>query len=137
MGKDKENVKLNSLMFLALDHGVDSVRAGGHLIPFVMTESKGKRSLNRFASERLEVGQEEARKFVSKSGDKTEMYALAYDGFVTIEGKKYDAIIVEAGQRGNKEATLIAQRYKPKKLLQKFEVIGNPALIGSNKNLLK
>ena len=47
------------LVFFALDHGVDSVRASsGPLIPFVVVEQDGKRELHRFATQRLEEGQQ-------------------------------------------------------------------------------
>ncbi len=44
-------IKLNDLMFLALDHAVDSVRETADLlIPFIMTEKDGdKRILTRMA----------------------------------------------------------------------------------------
>ncbi len=133
---DRQNIKLNNLMFLALDHGIDSIKAGGPLISFVITESKGKRNIKRFVTKRLEDGQKEATQFVSTSKSKIDRYALAYDGYVTIENKKYSAIIVRAGEHGDKESMLICQRYSPKKFLHKFEVIGNPAMIGNQKNLL-
>ena len=46
--------ELIDLAFAALDHGIDSVREGGSLIPFVMTESDEGRTLDRFASDLLE-----------------------------------------------------------------------------------
>src|SRR5262245_27754675 len=54
------------LCFLALDHGVDSVRTGGGpLTPFVAFEQDGKRELRRFAAERLEEGQQRAREAIT------------------------------------------------------------------------
>jgi predicted nucleotidyltransferase len=46
--------ELIDLAFAALDHGIDSVREGGPLIPFVMTERDEGRTLDRFASDLLE-----------------------------------------------------------------------------------
>ena len=34
-----QNVKLNDLMFKALDHAIDSIASGGELVTFVMTEN--------------------------------------------------------------------------------------------------
>jgi len=130
----KENKVLNGLMFLALDHGVDSVSEGGPLIPFALTKMTGKPNLTRIQVERLEDSRNATIGIVLEKNPK--MYAIAYDGYVTIKNKKFDAIIVEAGQRGEKKALKLCQRYVPKKSLRKFTKIGNPAYLGEVDNIL-
>ena len=44
--------ELIELAFAALDHGIDSVREGGPLIPFVMTESGEGRTSSSMPSTR-------------------------------------------------------------------------------------
>jgi hypothetical protein len=56
--------------------------------------------------------------------------AMAYDGYVTLEGTKYDAVFVEAGERGGASGVVFVQRYRPKGFLRAFSTIGNPAYIG-------
>jgi hypothetical protein len=117
--------KLAELVFFALDHGIDSVRDGGPLVAFLLTEGCG-RHLARFATERIEQGVMEARRAVSSLDGSVNSYAIAYDGYVTIEGTRFDAILVEAAERGSAAGFLFAQRYRPKKgLLRRFKVIGN------------
>jgi len=122
--------RLGDLLFLALDHGVDSVRQGGPLVPFVIAEVDGKRSIDRFVAEPYEMAVAEARMAASKLSRQSSIYALAYDGFVTIGGDKYDAIIVHGAERGNGKAYLLAQRYVPAKDGKSLEVLGNPVLVG-------
>jgi hypothetical protein len=127
-------IKLNDLMFLALDHAVDSVRETADLlIPFIITEKDGdKRFLNRFVDDRVEQGVEKAKKFIEEKKEDFDRYAIAWDGFVTIEGTKWEAILVEAGDKIGETGILLCQRYQKKNGFFKkgIETIGNAALVG-------
>jgi hypothetical protein len=130
--------KFAGLVFLALDHGVDSVRAsGGPLTPLVVVEQDGKRELHRFATELLEEGQQRAREAIAALPPTATAYAMAYDGYITVQGTKFDAILVEASERGRPAGVRMAQRYTPKKFLRSFQTVGNPALLGECETLLR
>jgi len=124
--------RLMEMIFFALDHGVGSVQAGGPLVPFVVThdESAELPVLQRFLSETLETSLVEARRHCATVAADIKYCVLAYDGFVTVDGSKNDAIMVEAFERGTEEAVCFAQRYKPKGFLRKFSVVGNAAFLG-------
>lgn len=80
---------------------------------------------------------ESARQAVSQGfGQLARRYALAYDGYLTTDGERSDAAIVEAGERGEPEAFLIAQRYRVKKRSRKIERIGPPEILGTAEPLL-
>lgn len=129
--------KFADLVFFALDHGVDSIRAsGGPLTPFVVVEQDGQRQLHRFVTERLEEGQQRAREAIAASPPTTTAYAMAYDGYITVQGTKVDAILVEASERGRPAGVRMAQRYTPKKFLRSFQTVGNPAVLGECETLL-
>lgn len=122
---------LVELAFAALDHGLESVRDGdGPLVPFALTEGAEGRHLTRFAAELLEQGQEEARRHVRESD--AERVALAYDGYLSVEGERSDAILVEAQERGTTISVVFAQRYRP----EPFEPVGNTAFVGPGASLL-
>lgn len=121
---------LAELTFAAIDIGVMSVReSGGPLIPFVLMVDGGKRTMHRFAADRLEECLEQARAAVASAPESATAYALAYDGYITIDGQRSDAVMVEACERGEATGKLFAQRYAPKKLLRPFRQVGNPALV--------
>jgi hypothetical protein len=122
---------LTDLVFAGLDHGIDSVRDGGPLVPFVMTESGTDRIMTRFASESLEDGISKAVEHVqAKRGEPGTRCVLVYDGYLTLpSGEKHDAIFAEGVEPGKGGVVVIAQRYRPKRALRRFETIGNPALI--------
>jgi hypothetical protein len=117
------------LLFFGLDHGIDSVRAGGPLTPFVVTDRSGERNLARYAAETLEAGIEHAVAAIrAQPTGPEERSVLVYDGFLTMpDGERYDAIYAEALDNG--VVTVMAQRYKPKRLLRGFQTVGNPALL--------
>ncbi len=136
--KFSPSVPFADLFFFALDHGIRSIEdGGGPLISFaVVVDTKGHRNLHRFVTEQLEDGVKSARKYVADHEDELQMYAIAWDGFVTVEGKRTDAILVEAGDRGETKGVLFCQRYVPGNGSTKLERIGNPGLIGRPENLL-
>lgn len=122
--------EFGDLIFFALDHGIESVReSGGPLIPFVMYVQNGELMIQRFVTDRLEDGPEEARLAIAAAPVNITAYALAYDGFITVEGTKCDAILVEASERGRPAGVLMAQRYSITGESDGFEMVGNPILL--------
>jgi hypothetical protein len=133
--EEEPPTEFNDLMFLALDHGLSCIEDGnGPLIPFAMTHTKGgERKLQRFVCDRIEEGIDRAKAFVEEHYNEISMYAVAWDGYITLEGKKWDAIFVEAGMRDRFTGYLLCQRYKTRKKLFRKENVaeGNPALVGN------
>jgi len=76
----ESNPKLMDVIFLALDHGIESVKSsGGPLIPFVVTEGL-EWKLDVFVLEQLEEAVAKAREFVDKANPEIIFYAIAHDG---------------------------------------------------------
>jgi nucleotide-binding universal stress UspA family protein len=125
--------ELVDVVFAALDHGIDSVRDGGALVPFVLAEDADGRSLTRFAASTLEESQAQARQHAEASG--AARVALAFDGYLTIDGERSDAILVEAQERGTDASVVFAQRYRPGGRLRKFSTVGNAAFTGPGDGL--
>ena len=81
----------------------------------------------------LEDSLQAARNSIFPSKEKS-MYAIAFDGFVTREGRKSDAILVEAGSADEPEGVLMAQQYEAKIVDQIFSrntAVGDPIHIAS------
>ena|SRR5258706_15642170 len=140
--------RLADIAFFALDHGVHSIQDGdGPLVPFVISEqADGKRKLDRYVSVAkmgesegwvLEESLAKARLAVSQLPSSVTAYAIAHDGYITIQGTKYDAILVEASERGRTSAVIMAQRYLPKTAQQSFQRVGNPALLREDESRLR
>lgn len=127
--------ELMELVFAALDHGIDSVSEGGPLMPFVLADVDEGRTLTRFAAERLEEGVAQARSQARESPE-AKRIAVAYDGYLTVEGERSDAVFVEAQERGAASSVVFAQRYRPGGRFRKLSTIGNAAFIEAGEGLL-
>lgn len=123
------------LFFTAIDHGFRSIEDGSDpLIPFTLTVSTdGRRALQRYYTGELQESVAQAQASITPDLPDVIMYAIAWDGYVTIDGERTDAIFVEAGEASDPRGVLFVQRYRHvrKGLLRKkaCERIGNPALI--------
>ena len=136
-GKLDASDRLSNLLFLALDHGIASIDNGaGPLVPFVIAEASGNRKISRFVADPYERSVAEARSYASTLAPDVTLYAIAYDGYITVEGIKYDAIIVQGAERGKGEAYLIAQRYRLSKS-GALEKVANTAYLGREPTLFR
>ena len=63
-------------------------------------------------------------------------YAVVFDGYLTSNGVRLDAAFVEAGERGQPESVVFAQRYRVKKRSGTVERVGRPKLVQAAKQLL-
>lgn len=134
------NKKLVDLIFFALDHGIDSVKGGGPLIPFAVAETNGKKTLNRFVPEdfsKMDECLQKAHAFIANISPTPDFVAITFDGRVTIQGEKTDAIMVKGFDKTQDEGFVFAQRYKPKAFLRKLKTIGNAGYLGNEPNPMK
>jgi hypothetical protein len=137
--KNQPSPELLELILFALDHGLESVRDGGPLIPFLLTTGSGRPTLQRFVTDSLDRSREMAVAAASQLPADVNLYAFAVDGYLRAEAESshpQDAIIVEAGQRGSGFAFLFAQTYRPQDVTQDFQVLSQPACVGETTNRL-
>ncbi len=82
------------------------------MIPFVLRAEGDNVELHRFAAETLEAGQEHAREFMRHVTPETTAVAMAYDGYLTVDGARRDAVFVAAQAAGTNRSDLYAQQYE-------------------------
>ena len=132
-----DNPKLMDLMEFALDRAVDEVKKTPMMSPFAILETfASSRTLQTFKAERLDIGFEESRRAVLAAPPEARRYALAWLGYSTIEGVRYETVYVEGGERGDEKGAAIAQRYKQRLPEVNCEPFGNPMVIWPSENLL-
>ncbi len=134
------NKKLIDLIFFALDNGIDSVKTGDLLIPFIVAETDSKKTLNKFVPKdfsKMEECLQKAQEYITKLNPLPDFIVITFDGKVTIQGEKTEAIVVKGFDKTQDEGFVFAQRYKPKAFLKKFSVIGNAGYMGNESNPLK
>ncbi|MDM7855497.1 hypothetical protein [Cellulomonas alba] len=103
--------EVKALAELALTHAVTSVvPEGGPLIPFAIVETVGgDRSLQRFVDE-LSAAQQRARDAIRSAPPQAARAAVAWDGYLTMDGQRQDAVFVEVSDRGL-PSVVLAHRY--------------------------
>jgi hypothetical protein len=107
------------LIFTALEHGLDSIDDGaGPLVPFIVTDKEGEVELRRFVTARLEQSVKEARRAAREAVKGGRIALAAWDGFITTEGRRTDAIFVAAADssEGPTHTFCVRYRYKGKKV---------------------
>jgi hypothetical protein len=135
-------MEMSAIALKALQHGLESIEdIQGPLVPFALVldanpDLKNRTmTLTRFAEELLEDSLHAAQNSIFPNKEKS-MYAIAWDGFVTIDGRKCDAVLVEAGNADEPEGVLMAQRYEAK-MVGRFSkrhrnvAVGDPIRVGS------
>lgn len=120
--------KLQTWAFEALDLGFDCFSDGDHA-PFVLLHDEtGQRHLIdlKNASGVIDSSLLEGGRKIISGFDSGQLYGLVWDGYLTADGVKQDAVFVEAGAHGGDKAFLFAQAYEQKKRSRKLEKVGQP-----------
>ncbi|TWO72410.1 hypothetical protein FN976_06830 [Caenimonas sedimenti] len=126
---------LAQLVERALDQGVTQVEAAGSPLHPLLLDDTGK--LMILFNERGEDPMELACQVIKAQAPEAIRCALAIDSRITLaDGKKWDAIVVMACQRGSEQGEVWAQRYVPKGLFRKFRVEGVPERVGAAKDFI-
>lgn len=115
------------LLFWALDYAIECVSPGETLIPFVAVTRDGQRQLRRLLAEGPEAAESMLNKLLAEEA--VEAYAYAYDGYVTLDGERSDAVFAEGAEHGSAKGVLVVQRYRPADDPDGFAVEGKPTLI--------
>jgi hypothetical protein len=105
--------ELMAVVVLAAEHAIDSVRDGGPLVPFVLSESE--RGTRR------------------RAGDEA-VVACAYAGQLGTGPDAQHAVFVEA-RAGRAPAVVFAQCYRPRRRLRPLRCLGNLAFVGEAERL--
>ena len=123
-----------------LDLAVDCFAAGesNPMVHFIDQEGKSHMIDIKSASSNVNPQLvEKARSIISEGfGETVQCYAVAFDGYLTTDGRRVDAAFVEAGERGQAQGMVFAQRYRLKKRLGKVERVGRPVFVQVTNQLI-
>jgi hypothetical protein len=121
--------ELKEFAVFALGHATASVVPhGGPLVPFAMTDGAPGRHLTVFEGDMVQA-QEAARRLVRESSDLT-LAAVAWDGYLTVDGHRTDAVFVDASDASGQAGVLLAQPYREVgRFRKKTEVVGEVVFV--------
>ena len=127
-----------NLLFSALDYAIESVREDAELVPFRLAlQVDGERRLERFAFESIDASRAAMLSSTQALPGEIVAYALASEGFITIEGYRYSAVLVEAADRSMPLGIHFMQRFRPQRGNLPLVKIGKPAYLGNIPNLFR
>ncbi|TFC85941.1 hypothetical protein [Cryobacterium sp. TMT3-29-2] len=123
---------LMNLALFAIDHATSSVvPRGGPLIPFAVIEKDGDRDLHRFEVGRLEAMVAAGRHFVREQND-LDRVAFAWDGYLSLDGERSDAVFVEASDAHAPSSVILAQCYATRgRFHTRTFAVGQPVHMGT------
>jgi hypothetical protein len=121
----------DALVYGALEHATECLEGAteGPLLPFAMIVDGGERSVRHFDAPGYEQTLDGALAFAS-AGD-YDFWAVAWDGYMTVDGLRTEAVFVRAGGGSQEESLLFAWRYE--RVLPEGEVrrLGDPIFLGT------
>ncbi|MEV4534830.1 hypothetical protein AB0J82_13470 [Asanoa sp. NPDC049518] len=123
---DEMSEASKDLLFAALDYALENAAiAPEGFVPFAFLDrADGTRGLTRFVAGEDSVGAGRAALATVPTG--TTAVALAWDGYLRVDGDRVEAVFVEAHQVGLARSVLLSQRYA--RTDDTVEPVGNPTV---------
>lgn len=106
------------------------------LYSFVVWESDTEDGYEIFEVDDYDEGLSRAREYVRQLSDGVSRYALVYDGYLKLDGRRQDAVYLEVGESGSPQAMLFVQAYARRTLLRRTFLVGDLTYLEPIKTLL-
>jgi hypothetical protein len=119
---------------LTLAHAAWSVSNGETLCTLALVEKGDEHELYRFEADSIPESVEAARQKLKELA--ADRWALAYDGYITLNDERRDALIIQLPEAPQLPARII-QKYKPVKFMRGFKIVGSPLLVESDGSLIE
>ena len=120
----------------AIDFALSSLVASDPLAPFAMTWRDDGSFIENFKTAAYDDSIEMAMRYISNLSEGVSGYAVVWNGYVEIDGKKRDAVIAEVGDRHSLHSIQVAQPYAESRdgsMVADGEILA----IGESDNLLE
>ena len=102
-----------SLAGFALAHALGSIDGGGTLCTLAIVEREGERELVRYEADSIPESIVLANRDIAARIGSAGRAALVYDGYVTIERVRHDALLVDLVLPGGAAVATLMQPYRP------------------------
>ncbi len=121
---------LVDLVETAAAHGLGALERGEQLVPFLLTEGPRGRAVLQDSDARPEDCLALARWHAATCGPEVERLAVAFDGWLTVDGVRGDAVYVEAAEASG-TTFRFAIRYAPRRRFRPARRLGALELLGT------
>lgn len=128
------NRKLEEVIFTGMDYALWSRHdIEGAFTPFMMLFKDEQRRLHRVVS--AGDPNEMFEKMLQEDTETYDQIVMCFEGRVSHNGEKHDAIIVKGFDTSHPKGLLFVQRFRGKESGEGFEKLGNPALYSREEKL--
>ncbi|TVZ41393.1 hypothetical protein P886_0738 [Alteromonadaceae bacterium 2753L.S.0a.02] len=118
----------------ALNYALNALLAADPLVPFAVNWKGDTTTIERFMQGAYDDSIELAMRNINDADETFSAYCVVWTGYVEADGNKYDAIILEAGERESATAVQLAQPYIQQG--DDFKKEGDLLALGETPNLL-
>lgn len=126
---------LTSKLISVLDYAIGLKKDGiDPMIPFAFVYVGETSTIKSFVGDNPKYADKLFEKTILE--EKPDYAIYGYDGYLTIDDRKTDAILLKAFDKSDSVIYLIGQRFIPKQSDTEFETLGNPAFLGTEENIL-
>lgn len=133
-----EDDEFMKFVFAGIEKSVENAgKSSVPIAPFVLTRKRGEQKIQRFNSDDYQEAVDMAIDYLSQMLPKPDFAVIGYNSILTIEGRKSDALYIKGFDKKEQKGLVFAQRYQPKTNELEFQVIGEPALVGKEENILR
>jgi hypothetical protein len=130
--QDASKELVDHLVF-TLNRSIDLKRDGvDPMVPFAVVVKGADKTLKAFAGDTPEFADDMFEKTILDEDPDYVVYAS--DSYLTVEGVKCDAVLLRAYDKNDPDIYLVGQKFKPKTGDQVFELLGNPAFLGTSEH---
>lgn len=113
----------------ALAHAAWSISDGQTLCTLAFTENKATRRLLRFEADSIPDSLDLAREKLQRQQIFLARWALVFDGYLNIAGKRRDALITQLWSKLEEVPARVIQLYRPTDSIRRFKILGQPILV--------
>ncbi len=128
--------ELLEFLLEAVDHATSRVvPRGGPLVPFAIVDGAGGSTFHQVVEQDLVLAQEQVR-FVVQQETGVRMACVAWDGYVTVDGVRTDAVFVDGCDDSGEPGYVFVQRYgRAGRFRRSMIVLGNTAVSSRSERL--
>ena len=95
----------------AMDYAIEALVAADPLVPFSVMWRDEETTIDRYMHGAYDDSIELAMRIVNRADESVSAYAVVWNGYVQVNGRKRDAVIAEVGSRESPMAVQLAQPY--------------------------
>lgn len=120
-------------LLFALNHSLDLKRGGvDPMMPFAVVIKGADKGLKTFVGDTPDYADQMVETTIRE--EHPDFVISATDSYLTVDGVRYDAVLLKAYDKNDPEIYLVGQKFIPKTARTEFKQLGNPGFLGTVEN---